>query len=134
MPAVAPRAAVDLHELTHGLQIARKRHDHDAIAVSACRNKGFRGHHCGDPDWWMRLLNRSRHETHVTKLTEFSFMGDPLLIPKPGDNVDPLFEAGSAFVHVNAENIELLRNKSAPKTSVETAVAEVAALPVRPKP
>src|SRR5687768_8837931 len=73
----------------------------------------------------MRLLDRSGHEANVVKLVKLPFVGDPLFRPKPGDNINPLLEARSAFIHAHAEDVELLRDESAPKAGVETAVANV---------
>ena len=73
----------------------------------------------------MRLLHGPGHEADVFKPVESSFVGEPFLGPEASNNVDPLFEPCAAFVHLDAEDVELLGDERAPETGVESAVADV---------
>src|SRR5262249_39193921 len=56
---------------------------------------------------------------------KFSLIRNPLLGPKPGDDVNAFFEARSALFHADAEDVELLWDEGASKSSIEPAVADI---------
>src|SRR5262245_10079069 len=73
----------------------------------------------------MRLLHRPRHETNVPKLVKLAVVGNPLFRPKPSDDVNAFFEPGSALIHTDAENVELLWDKRPAESRIEPAVADI---------
>src|SRR5215467_8695975 len=93
--------------------------------MSSCPDERILGCHRRDPNRRMRLLNRPGHEPNVVKLVKLSFVGNSFLCPKSGYDVDSLLEPCSALIHIHAEGIEFLWDKSPSKTCVEPAVADV---------
>src|SRR5262249_1517472 len=73
----------------------------------------------------MRLLHRPWHKADVAKTVKFPLIGNSLLCPKPGDDVNAFFEARSALFHAHAEDVELLWDEGASKSCVEASLADV---------
>src|SRR5262245_56402551 len=125
MPGFPPSIAVALHQLTDEIEIAGERNDHDVVAMAARPDKRFLRCDCSDPDRRMGFLHRTWHEPDVAKSVKFSLIRNPLLGPKPGDNVNAFFEACSALFHAHAEDVELLWDEGTSKSCVEPTVADV---------
>src|SRR5215813_12210003 len=103
MAGIAPGVTVALYQLADEIEIG--------------------GDGC-DPDWRMGFLHRQGHQADVAKPVKFSLIRNPLLGPKPGDDVNAFFEARSALFHADAEDVELLWDEGASKSSIEPAVAD----------
>src|SRR5262245_1739908 len=95
------------------------------VAMAARPDERFLRRDCSDPDRRVRLLHRPWHEADVAKAVKFSLVRNPLLCPKPGDDVNALFEARSALIHAHPEDVELLWDEGASEARVEPAVADV---------
>src|SRR5215510_3432928 len=125
MAGIAPGVAVALHQLTDQIEIAGEGDDHDVVAPLSRPDKRFLGCDGCDPDWRMRLLHRPRHQADVAKPVKLALIRNPLLGPKPGDDVNAFFETRSALFHAHAEDVELLWDEGASKSSIEPAVADI---------
>src|SRR5215510_7958924 len=125
MAGIAPGVAVALHQLTDQIEIAGEGNDHDVVAALSRPDKRFLGCDGCDPDWRMRLLHRPGHQAHVVKPVKLALIRNPLLGPKPCDDVNAFFEARSALFHADAEDVELLWDEGASKSCVEASGADV---------
>src|SRR5262249_26442253 len=73
----------------------------------------------------MGFLHRPWHEPDVAKSVKFSLIRNPLLGPKPGDNVNAFFEACTALFHAHAADVELLWDAGASNAGGEPAVDDI---------
>src|SRR5262249_61280325 len=107
MAGIAPGVAVALYQLADEIEIAGERNDHDVVAALSRPDKRFLGCDGCDPDWRIRLLHRPGHQADGAKPVKFPPIKNPLLRPKPGDDVNAFFETRSALFHAQAGDVGL---------------------------
>src|SRR6266540_4455574 len=122
---VAPRLAIDAHHLAHPVDPSGVGHDHHVVAAPARPDERLPGGDRGDPDGRVGALHGTRHQMDVLERVELALVGDAVLGPEPGDDLDAFLVAGAALLHAHAEHLELLRDERATEARVEAALAQV---------
>src|SRR5262249_50678998 len=119
---IPPRIAINFDKRFH--LRAEERNCHDAVSFFPREYKALLCRQSRNPEWRPRPLRRARERRGGREAMEPSLVTDVLMFEKTPDSLDSFFEPGAAFIERHTEAAELVRQKGARETDLESALAD----------
>ena len=121
VPGARPSGPVDIEQFLHWA--AGHRDGHDAVPGRAGTLERFLRGQRRDVKRWARQLGRAGQGRHVGERVKTTLAGNILFLQQPPHLFHSFIESCSAFVQLDAEMLEFVRQEGAGETGVDAPVA-----------